>query len=84
MFLTPILAPRSKNSLRREEWDANVRAFVKGYGRPLILSGDLNVAHEDADLTHPAFFKVRLNKAWRKQCACLCFELRRSVRAGRS
>ena len=42
----------------REQWDAHVRDFVNGYDRPLIITGDLNVAHEDGDLTHPAFFKV--------------------------
>lgn len=35
-----------------------MRAFVNGYHRPVIISGDLNVAHEDADLTHPSYFKV--------------------------
>lgn len=45
----------------REAWDANMRAFVSGYGRPLIVCGDLNVSHTDADLTHPSFFKVRFS-----------------------
>lgn len=44
--------------LLREQWDANLRAFVDAYDKPLVIIGDLNVAHEDADLTHPSYFKV--------------------------
>lgn len=47
------------NGLLREKWDANLRSFVDGYDKPLIIIGDLNVAHEDADLTHPSYFKVQ-------------------------
>lgn len=45
---------------------------MNGYDRPLILSGDLNVAHEDADLTHPAFFKVRVKKNRGENNASVC------------
>lgn len=43
----------------RRKWDATLRQFVAGFSRgALILCGDLNVAYEDSDLTHPSYFKV--------------------------
>lgn len=36
-----------------------LRQFVTEFtSGPIILCGDLNVAYEDSDLTHPSFFKV--------------------------
>ena len=39
----------------RADWDSDFRAFLKGLDKkkPVILCGDLNVAHQPIDLTHP-------------------------------
>mmetsp|Transcript_218 Transcript_218/g.538 ORF Transcript_218/g.538 Transcript_218/m.538 type:complete len:377 (-) Transcript_218:1291-2421(-) len=45
---------------RRREWDEKIRRFVsmcREKGRPLIWMGDLNVAPEDDDLSHPEWFR---------------------------
>eukprot|EP00752_Nemacystus_decipiens_P016475 g14728.t1 len=43
---------------RRRKWDATLRHFASEFSKgPLIVCGDLNVAYEDSDLTHPSYFK---------------------------
>eukprot|EP00873_Tetraselmis_striata_P011720 jgi/Tetstr1/431984/TSEL_021461.t1 len=47
---------------RRRQWDAEVTAFLRRQreaGRPVVYVGDLNVAPEDIDLSHPEFFRTR-------------------------
>ena len=39
---------------RREKWDTEALDFVKSRSKPLVWIGDLNVAHEACDVTHPA------------------------------
>lgn len=43
---------------RRRKWDQRILDFVsKASEKPLIWCGDLNVSHEDIDVSHPEFFK---------------------------
>ncbi|KAL9156220.1 hypothetical protein ABFS82_09G060200 [Erythranthe guttata] len=42
---------------RRRKWDKRMLEFVlKNSDKPLIWCGDLNVSHEDIDVSHPEFF----------------------------
>ncbi|GAB4860533.1 DNA-(apurinic or apyrimidinic site) endonuclease [Ancistrocladus abbreviatus] len=42
---------------RRRKWDKRILDFVvQSSGKPLIWCGDLNVSHEDVDVSHPEFF----------------------------
>lgn len=51
--------PNSQNELARlpyrQEWDAAFRAYVSGLAetKPVVLCGDLNVAHEEIDIARP-------------------------------
>eukprot|EP01054_Gregarina_sp_Poly1_P005656 Gregarina_sp_Poly_1__5655@NODE_2982_length_1483_cov_25_786723_g1883_i0_p1_GENE_NODE_2982_length_1483_cov_25_786723_g1883_i0NODE_2982_length_1483_cov_25_786723_g1883_i0_p1_ORF_typecomplete_len412_score20_50Exo_endo_phos/PF03372_23/2_3e18Exo_endo_phos_2/PF14529_6/6_6Exo_endo_phos_2/PF14529_6/0_71_NODE_2982_length_1483_cov_25_786723_g1883_i01981433 len=49
---------------RRDQWDHEVCAFLEGRRRhsskQLIWMGDLNVAPEDIDLTHPSWFRKQV------------------------
>lgn len=48
---------------RRREWDEEIRSFVSRRAedptKGLIWIGDLNVAPEDADLSHPQWFRTK-------------------------
>ncbi|CBJ25517.1 conserved unknown protein [Ectocarpus siliculosus] len=48
---------KAESFQRRRRWDDELCGFVDKYSGKLIITGDLNVAHEDADLTHASFFK---------------------------
>ncbi|KAH9318481.1 hypothetical protein KI387_020250, partial [Taxus chinensis] len=42
---------------RRKKWDQRMLDFVLRHSdKPLIWCGDLNVSHEDIDVSHPEFF----------------------------
>ncbi|XP_010550711.1 PREDICTED: DNA-(apurinic or apyrimidinic site) lyase [Tarenaya hassleriana] len=42
---------------RRRKWDKKILEFVtQTSDKPLIWCGDLNVSHEEIDVTHPEFF----------------------------
>ncbi|CAI0548247.1 unnamed protein product [Linum tenue] len=44
---------------RRRKWDKRMQEFVlKSSDKPLIWCGDLNVSHEDIDVSHPEFFSA--------------------------
>ncbi|XVF54609.1 hypothetical protein PTKIN_Ptkin05aG0195500 [Pterospermum kingtungense] len=44
---------------RRRKWDKRILEFVvQSSDKPLIWCGDLNVSHEDIDVTHPEFFSA--------------------------
>ncbi|KAK3439820.1 hypothetical protein EUGRSUZ_B00162 [Eucalyptus grandis] len=44
---------------RRRKWDKKLLEFVvKSLDKPLIWCGDLNVSHEEIDVTHPEFFSA--------------------------
>ncbi|KAF3793666.1 DNA-(apurinic or apyrimidinic site) lyase [Nymphaea thermarum] len=47
---------------RRRKWDKRMLEFVIQLGKPLVWCGDLNVSHEDIDVSHKEFFSnARLN-----------------------
>ena len=51
--------PNSQDELRRldyrQQWDKDLRAYLKGLEtkKPVVLCGDLNVAHREIDLKNP-------------------------------
>lgn len=59
-FVTEVYTPNSGNGLKRlderQEWDDCYREYLKELDakKPVIASGDFNVAHEEIDLAHPA------------------------------
>lgn len=59
-FLTEVYTPNSGNGLKRlaerEQWDDCYRNYLHQLDeqKPVIASGDFNVAHEEIDLAHPA------------------------------
>ena len=58
-FLITIYVPNSQDELRRldyrMQWEDDFRAYVKQLDaiKPVIICGDLNVAHEEIDLKNP-------------------------------
>ncbi|XP_072950804.1 DNA-(apurinic or apyrimidinic site) endonuclease isoform X1 [Typha angustifolia] len=47
---------------RRRKWDKRILDFVQHVEKPLIWCGDLNVSHQDIDVSHPEFFSsAKLN-----------------------
>lgn len=59
-YLVTVYVPNSQDELRRldyrMEWEDDFRAYVCGLDRvkPVIICGDLNVAHTEIDLKNPA------------------------------
>jgi exodeoxyribonuclease-3 len=57
--LVNVYTPNAQRELRRlpyrQRWDRDFRAFLLQLQntRPVVFCGDLNVAHEEIDLTHP-------------------------------
>ncbi|XP_020107635.1 DNA-(apurinic or apyrimidinic site) lyase isoform X1 [Ananas comosus] len=48
---------------RRRKWDKRMLEFVQNVDKPLIWCGDLNVSHQDIDVSHPDFFSsAKLNR----------------------
>ncbi len=59
-FLVNVYTPNSKRGLerleyRQKEWDVDFLKYLKNLERkkPVIFCGDLNVAHQEIDLTYP-------------------------------
>lgn len=58
-YLVNVYTPNSKDELARlpyrMEWEDDVRAYLKKLEqtKPVVLCGDLNVAHEEIDLKNP-------------------------------
>ena len=63
----------------RQRWDEAFRKFLKGLAsrKPLVLCGDLNVAHEEIDLRNPKGMLASLHKSGRAlgNCCRLCHSL---------
>ena len=65
-YLVTVYTPNSQNELRRldyrKQWDADFLAYLLSLEakKPVIVCGDLNVAHQPIDLTHP---KPNYNKS---------------------
>ena len=59
LYLINVYTPNSKDELARlpyrMEWEDDVRAYLKKLEqtKPVVLCGDLNVAHEEIDLKNP-------------------------------
>ncbi|XP_042434625.1 DNA-(apurinic or apyrimidinic site) endonuclease [Zingiber officinale] len=48
--------------IRRRKWDKRILEFVLQIEKPLIWCGDLNVSHQEIDVSHPEFFSnAKLN-----------------------
>lgn len=64
-FFVTVYTPNSSSGLKRlpyrKEWDVAFRAFVSGLDaqKPVVVCGDLNVAHGELDLARP---KANYNK----------------------
>ncbi|MEM9446529.1 MAG: exodeoxyribonuclease III [Verrucomicrobiota bacterium] len=58
-FLTTVYTPNSQNELKRlsyrQTWDRAFLAFLKNLekSKPVIICGDLNVAHKEIDIARP-------------------------------
>ncbi|MBP5278765.1 MAG: exodeoxyribonuclease III, partial [Prevotella sp.] len=58
-FLVTVYTPNSQDGLRRldyrMQWEDDFRAYVKGLDqkKPVVICGDLNVAHQEIDLKNP-------------------------------
>ncbi|KAJ1280721.1 hypothetical protein BS78_04G254300 [Paspalum vaginatum] len=51
-----------KSFQRRRKWDKRLLEFVQHVDKPLIWCGDLNISHEEIDVSHPDFFSsAKLN-----------------------
>ncbi len=66
-FLVNVYVPNSSSGLKRlpyrsQEWDVDFCSYLKGLdqSKPVILCGDLNVAHQAIDLKNP---KANYNKS---------------------
>jgi exodeoxyribonuclease-3 len=60
LFLVNVYVPNSKRELERldyrsQEWDVDFLAFLKKLEKkkPVVVCGDMNVAHQEIDLTYP-------------------------------
>ena len=59
-YVVNVYVPNAKGDLsrlgyRRDSWDPDLRAYLCGLRekKPVVLCGDLNVAHEEIDLANP-------------------------------
>jgi len=57
-YLVCVYVPNSQDGLRRldyrMEWEDAMRMYLTGLDKPVIMCGDLNVAHEEIDLKNPS------------------------------
>ena len=56
-YYITVYTPNSQDGLKRldyrMEWEDDFRTFVNGFSKPVIICGDLNVAHKEIDLKNP-------------------------------
>lgn len=56
-YLVNVYTPNSQNKLQRLDyrmtWEDDFRAYLVGLDKPVVLCGDLNVAHNEIDLANP-------------------------------
>ena len=56
-YYVNVYTPNSQDQLRRLDyrmaWEDAFRAYVCGLDKPVVISGDLNVAHQEIDLKNP-------------------------------
>ena len=57
-YLVCVYVPNSQDGLRRLDyrmrWEDDFRRFVLSLDKPVVICGDLNVAHEEIDIKNPA------------------------------
>ena len=57
-YLVCVYVPNSQDGLKRldyrMQWEDAMRAYLTGLPKPVIMCGDLNVAHEEIDLKNPS------------------------------
>lgn len=57
-YLVNVYTPNSQNKLQRLDyrmtWENDFRDYLLGLDKPVVLCGDLNVAHQEIDLANPA------------------------------
>lgn len=57
-YLVNVYTPNSQNKLQRLDyrmtWENVFRDYLLGLDKPVVLCGDLNVAHQEIDLANPA------------------------------
>ena len=57
-YLVNVYVPNSQDGLRRLEyrmqWEDDFRAYLLSLKKPVVVCGDMNVAHEEIDLKNPA------------------------------
>ena len=57
-FLVCVYVPNSQDGLKRldyrMEWEDAFRGYLSALSKPVVMCGDLNVAHEEIDLKNPA------------------------------
>ena len=57
-YLVNVYVPNSQDGLRRldyrMQWEDAFRAYLHSLGKPVVVCGDMNVAHEEIDLKNPA------------------------------
>ena len=57
-YLVNVYVPNSQDGLRRldyrMQWEDAFRAYLHSLPKPVVLCGDMNVAHEEIDLKNPA------------------------------
>lgn len=57
-YLVNVYVPNSQDGLRRldyrMQWEDAFRAYLHGLPKPVVVCGDMNVAHEEIDLKNPA------------------------------
>ena len=56
-YFVTVYTPNSKRELLRldyrMQWEDDFRAYLHSFGKPVVLCGDLNVAHKEIDLKNP-------------------------------
>ena len=57
-YLINLYVPNAGQDLKRikyrvEEWDVKLRKYIKSKTKPVIVVGDLNVAHKEIDIARP-------------------------------
>jgi len=56
-YYVNVYTPNSKRGLLRlpyrMTWEDDFRAYLNSFKKPVVVCGDLNVAHKEIDLTHP-------------------------------
>ena len=57
-YLVNVYVPNSQDGLRRldyrMQWEDAFRAYLHSLGKPVVVCGDMNVAHQEIDLKNPA------------------------------